>query len=101
MRIGLLDCAVELAPPPPPWSLPPHAASSMAAAATVGANQPSLLIALLLTPLQTFAAIDCDRSGRSRVLSSVNARRRGRPAGNERRLESHLTCLSLPVAEAF
>src|SRR4051794_40843395 len=73
MRIGLLDCALELAPPPPPLSLPPHAASSMAAAATVGANHPSLLIALLLTPLQTFAAIDCDRSGRSRGLSSANA----------------------------
>src|SRR3954465_15672765 len=101
MRIGLLDCAVELDPPPPPLAVPRHAASSMAAAATVGANQPSLLIALLLTPLQTFAAIDCDRSGRSRVLSSANARRGGRPAGKKRRRRPPLTRLPLPIGKAF
>src|SRR3954453_20916701 len=101
MLIGLLAPVSALPPPPPPVSLPPQPAASMAAAASAGATHRSLLIALLLTPLQTFAAIDCDRSGRSGVLSSANARRRGRTAGNERGLKAHLTRLALPVAEAF
>src|SRR4051812_30012774 len=101
MRIGLLDACVELDPPPPPLSLPPQPAASSAAAASAGAHHRSLLIPLLLTPLQTFAAIDCDRSGRCLVLSSANARRHSGPAGNERRLQQDLTHDSVPVAEAF
>src|SRR3954469_9240854 len=78
MRIGLLDAWLVLPPPPP--LLPPHAATTRDAVATsAGALHRSLLIALLLHPLQTFAAIDCDRSLRGAGLSSANASHRGAP----------------------
>src|SRR3954463_13484846 len=90
--------------PPPPLLLPPHAATSMAAATSAGAHHRSLLILLLLTPLQTFAAIDCDRSGRRGGLSSataLGARRRGRPARHDRGRKPDLRRLPVPVAEAL
>src|SRR4051794_41719155 len=100
MRIGLLDAWSEPPPPPPPLSLPPQAATSMAAAVSTGANHRSLLIALLLlTPFQTFAAIDCDRSGRSAGLSSARAPRGSRAARDERRRKEHLAWFPRPVPE--
>src|SRR3982751_17147 len=93
MRIGLLDARLVLPPPPP--LLPPHAATTSDAVATsAGALHRSLLIALLLRPLQTFAAIDCDRRRQGAGLSSATrltgaprstrgARTSG-PAGRER-----------------
>src|SRR5690349_2142801 len=97
MRIGLL----ESPPPPPPLSLPPQPATNSAAAARAGAHHRSLLIPLLLTPLQTFAAIDCDGSRPSAVLSSAKRvtpsgphasapRRRRRAARREGRAEPDL-----------
>src|SRR3954454_1116925 len=102
MRIGLLDARSELEPPPPLLPLPPQPAASRAAAASAGAHHRSLLIPLLLTPLQTFAAIDCDRSRRCGGLSSLNplaARRGGRAAHHERRLEADLRRRAAAVAE--
>src|SRR3954470_23829888 len=98
MRIGWRACAFVL---PPPLSLPPQPATNMAAAASVGANHRNVLIALLLTPLQTFAAIDCDRSGRSAVLSSANPRGRGRAARDEHRGKQYLPCLAGAVPKAL
>src|SRR4051794_33471333 len=101
MRIGLLD-EVFPPPPPPPLSLPPHAATSSAVAASAGAHHRSLLIHLLLSPLQTFAAIDCDRSSRGAGLSRRNPLspwRGGRAAGHEGGRQTDLRGGRVPVGE--
>src|SRR3954465_14368653 len=100
MRIGLLHPRSGPPPPPPPLSLPPQAATSMAAAVSTGANHRNVLMrSPPLTPLQTIAANDCDRSGRSAGLSSANARRGSRAARDERRRKEPLAWFPRPVPE--